>query len=67
MKKRGIKRKCPYCKKTFTPDARNQHYQQYCSETSECKKESHKNIRNEKKKYKTRNNGIQIRKRHNNF
>ena len=42
MKKRGIKRKCPYCKKTFTPDARNQHYQQYCSETSECKKESHR-------------------------
>lgn len=42
MKKRGKKRKCPYCKKTFTPDARNKHYQQYCCESDECKRESHR-------------------------
>jgi len=42
MNKQGKKRKCPYCKKMFIPDARNQHYQQYCCETDECKKESHR-------------------------
>ncbi len=40
MKKRGKKRKCPYCKNPFDPDVRNQHYQQYCCETNECKRES---------------------------
>jgi len=42
MKNRGKKRKCPYCKTPFDPDARNKHYQQYCCETNECKRESHR-------------------------
>ncbi len=42
MKNIGEKRKCPYCKKLFNPDPRNKHDQQYCCETDECKRESHR-------------------------
>ena len=42
MKKKGKKRKCPYCKKLFYPNPRSQHSQEYCSDSPECKKESNR-------------------------
>lgn len=42
MKNQGKQRKCPFCQNSFTPDARNKHYQQYCSSSDECKKESNR-------------------------
>ena len=42
MKKKGKQRKCPFCQILFIPDPRNQHDQQYCCDTDECQRESHR-------------------------